>query len=278
MCGIVAVVGRPSDREPPAPDWLLARLSEASATFSGPPWDKEGLAPALVAAATQVEAADAALMGVPGVTALLAHPSLAAGIQAAVDKLEVRIDELEAWADSDAGRLAGFALEGFNRALVRLKDATWAVHRDRLHAVEAVADLAGPNPGPAAVGAFLAVQIALSALDRLEVRGRDSAGLHLMITGHGLDVDAIAGEPRLHDLLFTSKAVRAPFGHLSFVYKAAAEIGELGDNARALRAAIRGDDLLHRSLEAETARCTVLGHTRWASVGIISAANAHPLH
>ena len=73
-------------------------------------------------------------------------------------------------------------------------------------------------------------------------------------------------------------AVRTPHGELSLVYKAAAEIGELGDNVRALRAAIRTDALLARALRLPDARCTVLGHTRWASVGLISEANAHPLN
>ena len=58
----------------------------------------------------------------------------------------------------------------------------------------------------------------------------------------------------------------------------AAEIGELGDNVRALRAAIRTDDLLRLALEAPTARLSVVGHTRWASVGIISEPNCHPLN
>ena len=65
---------------------------------------------------------------------------------------------------------------------------------------------------------------------------------------------------------------------LSFVYKAAAEIGELGDNTTAMRAAIRNDALLHRALASPTAQAVVLGHTRWASVGIISQPNAHPLN
>ena len=41
---------------------------------------------------------------------------------------------------------------------------------------------------------------------------------------------------RCGDHLFRSNAVRTPEGHLSFVYKAAAEIGELGDNTAAMRA------------------------------------------
>ncbi|HEY2430878.1 MAG TPA: SIS domain-containing protein, partial [Acidimicrobiales bacterium] len=133
-----------------------------------------------------------------------------------------------------------------------------------------------------AIEAYLSIQVALSALDRLEVRGRDSAGIHVLVTGHGLDLDApdlvAQMAPRLGDRLFTSGAVRAPGGALSFVYKAAAEIGELGDNGAALRAAIRGDGLLRRALSGESAEATVLGHTRWASVGIISQANAHPLN
>jgi glucosamine--fructose-6-phosphate aminotransferase (isomerizing) len=65
---------------------------------------------------------------------------------------------------------------------------------------------------------------------------------------------------------------------ISFVYKAAAEIGELGDNTAVLRAMVNGDNLLRAALAADTAKAVVLGHTRWASVGIVSEANAHPLN
>ncbi len=126
---------------------------------------------------------------------------------------------------------------------MRLKDVVWALGRDRTSTARGVADLAENAVGQSssALTAYWAMQVALSALDRLEVRGRDSAGLHVLVSGHGIDLDqpdAAALLSARSDELFTSMAIRAPRGHLSFVYKVAAEIGELGDNTHALRAAI----------------------------------------
>ena len=65
---------------------------------------------------------------------------------------------------------------------------------------------------------------------------------------------------------------------LSIVYKVASEIGELGDNTRELRRIILADDLLYRALENEKVTAVVIGHSRWASVGIISEPNTHPMN
>ena len=87
----------------------------------------------------------------------------------------------------------------------------WAVGRDRLRTAREVAALAGADPSVAALEAFLSVQVALSAIDRLEVRGRDSAGLHLLVRDHGLDLDepAIA---RLVDARARRPALRLRLG------------------------------------------------------------------
>ncbi len=134
----------------------------------------------------------------------------------------------------------------------------WAVAEDRTRTARAVADLAGSEPGWAATEGYTSIQQALSAIDRLEVRGRDSAGLHILVHGHGLDVasPAIAGliGQRADDPLFRSGTVRVVDGSLCLVYKAAAEIGELGDNTRALREAIRSDDLLRLALSHDGRR------------------------
>ncbi len=271
MCGIVAIVSRPSTRPVPAPAEVIAGLDAAlGAELSG-----------IDAVAAAAERVDALLHGVPGVRALVGNTELVAALEARLELLDAvalaeerRIEELEGTQSE--------IVEQANAALIRLRDALWAIRRDRLRTAREVEALAGGETGPAALAGYTTVQQALSAIDRLEVRGRDSAGIHLFVWDHGLDPadPAVAAELRTRgaDRLFTSGSVRLAGGVLSFVYKAAAEIGELGDNTRALRAAVRSDSLLRLALRTPAARLSLLGHTRWASVGIISEPNAHPLN
>ncbi|MEA3075905.1 MAG: hypothetical protein QOF60_813 [Actinomycetota bacterium] len=261
MCGIIAVLRRRSSRPAPHGDELLALLDAAVSASD------------LAQAAAKVVEVDALLRGVPGVQALLRSPGLAEAIEGRLDRLIGRQREVEG--ALDAGTLPGAEVERTNAALVALKDGVWAVGRDRLRTAREVEALAGPGAGDASLAGYLSIQTALSALDRLEVRGRDSAGLHVLVDHHALDPDGLDRG----GLLFTNGSARAIDGRIGFVYKAAAEIGELGDNTAALRAAIKDDDLLRRALaSSEAAEVTVLGHTRWASVGIISEPNAHPLN
>jgi glutamine---fructose-6-phosphate transaminase (isomerizing) len=289
MCGIIAVVRRPGARVAPPPDDVAEPLHEAVAALAG----GLPLSEACVTAARQVEQADAVLRGTEGVWALVHDRRLLAEVEGVCATLAMTVAAIEARldagtdgaADDMAGAAAGVRdpaeLEAVNAAVIRLKDAVWAVEKDRVRTVRAVADLAGSEPGWGATEAYTSIQQALSAIDRLEVRGRDSAGLHVLVRDHGLDVDSPAVarlmRGRASDPLFRSGTVRVVDGCLSFVYKAAAEIGELGDNTRALRDALRADDLLRLAVASDRAVAVVLGHTRWASVGIISQPNAHPV-
>ncbi|MDQ1497533.1 MAG: hypothetical protein QOI86_873, partial [Actinomycetota bacterium] len=284
MCGVVAVLRRRSTVPPPDPRELEAAVDAALAALAAGP---AGLADA----AAGLEALDGRLRGPAGVRVLATHPELAGRLEDAMAAARSAIAGLEADLDAHRLPLTGAELEAANAAIVRLKDAVWAIASDRLRAArEVMALAAGPDGaagastaigaagpdgvvGDGALEAYWAIQVALSAIDRLEVRGRDSAGIHLLVTGHGLDPSdpEIAG--RGGDPLFRSGSVRlvpdAAGGGpaLAFVYKAAAEIGELGDNVRAVRAAVAGDGLLRRALSSPDAEVTVVGHTRWASVG-----------
>ena len=194
MCGIVGVVRRRASRPVPDAGELVAgarprrrrRLVAVTATSL----DR------LHAVAAAVEAVDAAAAracpasGPCSATRQAAAPRRAPG-RAARPAASTRSSASSTTASArtlDAG-----ALEAVNAALVRAKDAVWAVGRDRLRTAREVAALAGADPSVAAIEAFHSVQVALSAIDRLEVRGRDSAGLHVLVRDHGLDL-ADAGD------------------------------------------------------------------------------------
>ena len=272
MCGIVGVVSRPPTRPIPEVDDIIGGLDEALARC-----------PDVAAAVAPAAEVDALLRGLPGVLALTGRVDLVAAIVARLDQLDAFAADVEARLDANddpAGVLDPAALEQANADLISLKDALWAIRHDRLRTARLVRELAGRDADVPAVQGYLSIQQALSAIDRLEVRGRDSAGLHVFVWNHDIEPEVVAAivDERGVDPLFQSRTVLAAGPVLSFVYKAAAEIGELGDNTAALRAAIVDDTLLRRALMSPLSRLAVLGHTRWASVGIISEPNTHPLN
>jgi len=281
MCGIIAVVRRPSSQTPPGARGVLAKMEEARALAAQVTGDWVATAAALDRLAARLGSVAQLLCGTRGLRSLLDDPGRRQSLDRLATELDGWVERLEARVDAQAGTMPADALEPVNAALVGVKDALWTLRRDRLAAATAVDALAGPDPSGAAVAAFTSIEATLAALDRIEVRGRDSAGVHVLVTGHGLDLNdlGIAAELAARaDPLFTNGATRTPRGHLAFVYKAASEVGELGDNGRRLRAAIAADELLHRAVTAPQAQAMVLTHTRWASVGLINEANAHPVN
>ncbi len=252
---------------------------------------------ALTEAAARLGSLDSRLRGVPGLACLLARAepesraepgARAAGdgasaVELAAGELARALDDLEVALDAGLPHLDPADLEVLNSTIVGLRDSWWAISRDRVGSARSVAALAPPGLTwtPQALEALWAIDVACSSIDRLEVRGRDSAGVHVLVTGPGLGrIGSDRTASSRFDPLFRSGAVRALLGsdQLAFVYKAAAEIGELGDNVAAIRRAISADSLLAEALSSPDPRVTVLGHTRWASVGVISEPNAHPLN
>jgi len=266
MCGIIGILPKPGTRTAPSSADILQLLDVAVAAGT-----------TLRDVADALMAADQLLRGDAGIQALAGNLSLASDIVS-------RLDLIDAMADAEERRIDALhadtvTLDAQASALSRVKDASWALRRDRLRTADAVHALAGRNASVSSLAGYLSIQQALSAIDRMEVRGRDSAGISVLVTVPSLPTElTLAITERSSDPLFTDKSVRLSGNTVVFVYKAAAEIGELGDNTRHMRESLASDDVLRRVLAIDGARTSVLGHTRWASVGIISEPNAHPVN
>ena len=271
MCGIIAVLRGPEHREILNPGTILPRLSSAVTFLRSAVEDPENRSAEITQAADLLAVTDRELRTVPGIGMLVFDRSSALAIEGEIHRANDALTAIDQHLDH-----LSIDLEHLNSSLLEVRDSLWAIGQDRLRTAEAVLDLAGGTPEANSLPGLMSVQTALSALDRLEVRGRDSAGIEIFVTNHNLPPSALEGS-RFNDAILRSGAIRDCGDHIAFVYKNAAEIGDLGDNTNIIRAAIRRDELLQEAIAGPESQVTVLGHTRWASVGVISEANAHPV-
>jgi glucosamine--fructose-6-phosphate aminotransferase (isomerizing) len=193
------------------------------------------------------------------------------------------------------GRFTPEEHEVISNRIIQLKDILWSLEREVLENIEKIKALGrfeqyGDNP--LAAGQLKEMNLIFNNLDRLEVRGRDSAGISLFFA---LDEDTFARfqqrlqeaslldefEARQAGQVLVNRDIRvnrhgSPVS-LVFTYKVAAEIGRLGDNVEYLRRQVREDPVFQRLIRFPHMYPTTLAHTRWASVGEISEANCHPV-
>lgn len=202
--------------------------------------------------------------------------------------------------DHMMGRLPAEDVETMVRCLERLKDAAWCLKTELIDNIAKIAELhGGANPSAtfASVSTLKNINAVLNSLDRLEVRGRDSAGISLLFmmdpavyaqfrdqietTGMLTDFNDRLGSDILKNrsvsLNPTNPDQPGAMTSLAVTYKVAAEIGSLGDNIAHIRRQIINDPLIHQLINLPYRYHTVSAHTRWASVGEISEANCHPV-
>ena len=127
MCGIIGVVSRPPTRPTPTGAELADGLRAAVDAW-----------PDLVAVAELVGRVDALLHGLPGVLAIVGQPDLTAVLNGLLDQLDVLAAAREAELDVSGQEMASETLEAANAELIVLRDALWAVRRDRFGTIAAV--------------------------------------------------------------------------------------------------------------------------------------------
>lgn len=195
------------------------------------------------------------------------------------------------------GLMSTEAVEHADQRIEKLKDIVWCLDTEITEnntKVKALMDPSGKEPIPAVIKIFRNINAVLNSIDRLEVRGRDSAGISLLFlmdpktmsdlndtwATAGLE-EEIKGRTSRKVLANRSISVHVPDSDgqvgICFTYKVAAEIGSLGDNVRQLRHDISNDAALHLVTRHPHHNHTVSAHTRWASVGAITIANCHPV-
>ncbi|RME87507.1 MAG: SIS domain-containing protein [Planctomycetota bacterium] len=198
-------------------------------------------------------------------------------------------------AEKDLSRqtLSTSRLEEGNRLLVYLKDLAWRIQEEILANLPKIQGLIHPDLEYdwEFCTEIIKINSILNNLDRLEIRGRDSAGFSCMVyfqsfedrekylslvKEHGLWVyweERIQRKDNIHQSIHFSLENPA----ITFVFKRAQEIGRLGENMEYLRGEIRKDLLFQVALAYKEKKTSYLAHTRWASNGIINIFNCHPV-
>jgi glutamine---fructose-6-phosphate transaminase (isomerizing) len=192
-------------------------------------------------------------------------------------ELRTRLSALSAWAlrverqfDAEVAGVDAAAVEAIRASVRYLRDQLFAIEHDGVRVAQAAWAFTDESWTERSAVSYAAIATALDVIDRLEVRGRDSAGMSVWVELADADravLDRLKGlAARCDPLLRDGSVLRTQRG-ICFVYKRAAIIGRLGDNTAHIRAAVRDDEALHTVLGLPSAVVTVLAHTRWASVG-----------
>ncbi|MCX7817122.1 MAG: SIS domain-containing protein [Syntrophales bacterium] len=227
-------------------------------------------------------------------------------------QLKTSLQDLNTFITSEEKNIDNYAsgrstseMELINSRLSILRDIAWGLEYDVLDNKNKIISLAGAHSineiSSVAFHRYHRLNLLLNSLDRLEVRGRDSAGVEISFSfkdkvqfetiinrlkDKGLWEEFI-NRSRPGDLLNYSISLSIDFedgrtnNHpisVSFVYKTWSVVGSLGKNVQELRTLISRDDILKEFANFESENEVSFAHTRWASVGAITEENCHPVN
>ncbi|MDA9641624.1 hypothetical protein N9T26_01890, partial [Alphaproteobacteria bacterium] len=126
---------------------------------------------------------------------------------------------------------------------------------------------------------FKSITHIINSIDfRLEIRGRDSLGLSVVLVSNSfLDHKKIENSKFDNSVLVDFESV-GKVGVYTFVFKTFNHIGGLGDNAQVIRKLIRENKQFQDLVCSGVVEVSsIVAHTRWASVGRIDFPNTLPL-
>ncbi len=219
------------------------------------------------------------------------------GLANEISQLGARLSRLIESEDTvlaeQVGHLPARQAEAVSQGFELLKDIRWFLTKEIGENLDKVRRLLHRSQASEyVVGVFKRINAVLNSIDRLEVRGRDSAGISLLFFMDPAEYDRFQETLDKANFLdeFQNRSNAQVLGNrsislhpreegtaLAFTYKVAAEIGRLGDNIRFLREQIETDAILQAVVNFNHLNHTVLSHTRWASVGAITEPNCHPV-
>ena len=127
MCGIIAVLRGPDQRQSLSAEDVLPRLATAVETLRSATTDAEQMSTKTLEAAELLASIDQSLRSVPGVRLLVFDRAAALSVEGelrqAAEALEAIDNQLDELTDE---------LEQVNSSLIAVRDALWAIERDRL--------------------------------------------------------------------------------------------------------------------------------------------------
>ncbi|MDM8556129.1 SIS domain-containing protein [Desulfococcaceae bacterium HSG7] len=228
------------------------------------------------------------------------HREYQAKLTQLADRITKIIETEESVLPQIMGRLNSETVTTISQRIEMLKDSAWRINWEILDNCTKINELIGyANLAPTfeLIKIYRHINAVLNSIDRLEVRGRDSAGISLLFVLDESEfefvmaaladnqqeeqLDARRNQPILMNNCVNFRKVEDQEGaaciSVSLVYKVANAVGSLGDNIRFLRNQIKTDPLLGLLASSAYRYFTVSAHTRWASVGAITEPNCHPV-
>ena len=283
MCGIAGFICNNVWREEPDLSWLEGTLCEIESLS-----DSTDLVEKLAHPLKELVSKFDDLMSFGLHAELAENPSILAKVERIASLLQEAEDRIVRYM-AEKGRT-----DALEQVSEDTRDCVWQIKEEVLGNVRRTArlipeNLEGPAPSRAQRFAAWAIEGVMENLDRLEVRGRDSAGISIQCCLPAEQEARQAGSTLLLPLEQRERIEGGVKSCLavtvlsdgrrvcSFVYKVANLVGRLGENTGALRNAIRRDELLWR-VTGFIDQINIIAHTRWASNGIISLSNCHPVN